>query len=257
MFSLEGKVAVVTGAAQGIGEAVAEALAQQGAHVVAADLQAKKAEAVAKRIAANTGQRALAVRVDVSDEAQVNEMVEQVLQEFGRIDILVNDAAIFTSLYPLKDFDAISVEEWDGVMAVNLRGTFLCCKAVVPAMRRQQYGRIINVSSSVFWRGIPGFLHYSTSKAGVIGFTRSLAFELGKDGITVNSIAPGYTQSEGVVDVQNQGIGQDPYEVAAGQAIARPQLPEDLVGTFVFLASDAGAFVTGQTLVVDGGLALN
>ncbi len=124
-------------------------------------------------------------------------------------------------------------------------------------MRQQQYGRIINISSSVVWRGIPGFLHYATSKAGVIGLTRSLSHELGQDGITVNGIAPGYTQSAGVIQVQENGLGQDPYEIAVRQAIPRPQVPEDLVGAIVFLASEASAFITGQTIVVDGGLALH
>jgi NAD(P)-dependent dehydrogenase (short-subunit alcohol dehydrogenase family) len=251
---LQDKVAIVTGAAQGIGRAYALALAAEGAKIAVADIVegVETVEAITK-----AGGVAVDLPTDVSDEASVEAMVDAVVRQFGRVDILVNNAAVFVAVYPLKDFDQISVDEWDKVMAVNLRGTFLCCKAVAPFMRQQRYGRIINISSSVFWRGIPGFLHYATSKAGIIGLTRSLAHELGKYGITVNGLAPGYTQSDGVIRVQDEGIGQDPNEIAAVQAIPRPQVPEDLVGTVIFLASDAGAFITGQTIVVDGGLALN
>jgi len=253
-MQLKDKVAVVTGAAQGIGQAYALGLAAEGARVIVVDVQegTRTVEAIAQ-----AGGSAVDIPTDVSDEASVRSMVEATVRQFGRIDVLVNNAALFVALYPLKDFDQITVEEWDRVMAVNLRGVFLCCKAVVPTMRRQRYGRIINISSSVFWRGVPGFLHYATTKAGVIGLTRSLSRELGEYGITVNSVAPGYTQSEGVIRVQKEGIGQDPHEIAVSQAIPRPQVPQDLVGTIVFLASDASAFITGQAIVVDGGLAMN
>ena len=253
-MQLQDKVAIVTGAAQGIGQTYALGLAAEGARVVVADILegAQTIEAIHK-----TGGVALDIPTDVSEEASVRSMVESTVRQFGRIDILVNNAAVFAALYPLKDFDQIAVEEWDKVMAVNLRGVFLCCRAAVPHMRKQRYGRIINISSSVFWRGVPGFLHYATSKAGVIGLTRSLSHELGKFGITVNSVAPGYTQSEGVIRLQDEGIGQNPHEIAAAQAIPRPQTPEDLMGTIVFLASDASAFITGQAIVVDGGLAMN
>jgi len=251
---LRDRVAIVTGAAQGIGRAYAIGLAEEGAKVVAADIlsSAKTVKAIHAK-----GGVAIDVCTDVSEEKSVRMLVDRTFAEFGRIDILVNNAAIFVAVYPLRDFTEVTVETWDKVMAVNVRGTFLCCRAVAPIMRKQKYGRIINISSSVFWRGIPGFLHYSASKAAIIGMTRALAHELGQDGITVNSIAPGYTQSEGVIRVQEEGIGQDPHQVAAAQAIPRPQVPEDLVGTLVFLSSDASAFVTGQTIVVDGGLALN
>ena len=254
MMELQDRVAIVTGAAQGIGKAYALGLAQAGAKVVVADVldTADTVSAITE-----AGGMAISAGTDVADEASVQAMVEAALAAYGRIDILINNAAIFVSVYPMKDFDQISLEEWDEVMAVNLRGIFLCCKAVVPHMRQRQYGRIINISSSVFWRGIPGFLHYATSKAGVIGLTRSLSHELGKDGITVNGVAPGYTQSEGVVRVQDEGIGQDPFEIAAIQAIPRPQTPEDLVSSIIFLASEGSAFITGQTIVVDGGLAMN
>jgi NAD(P)-dependent dehydrogenase (short-subunit alcohol dehydrogenase family) len=255
-MQLRDRIAIVTGGGKGIGRAIALGFAAEGAHLVLAARSEESLQRTAGEIQAHGGE-ALPVVCDVSSETQVNKMVSQTLDRFGRIDILVNNAAVFAALYPLKDFAEISVAQWDKVMAVNLRGTFLCCRAVVPHMREQRYGRIVNVSSSVFWRGIPGFLHYSTSKAGIIGLTRSLSHELGEDGITINSVAPGYTQSEGVIEVQEAGIGQDPEEIAAAQAIPRPQRPEDLVGTFVFLASDASAFITGQTIVVDGGLAMH
>jgi len=254
---LQDKVAIVTGAGKGIGTEIALRLSQEGARVVLNYAHsASGAQSAAKKMLAS-GRLATTYQADVSDPAQVQAMVDHTIQAFGRVDVLVNNAAVFVATYPLKDFDKITVAEWDEVMAVNLRGTFLCCRAVVPHMRQQKFGRIINISSSVFWRGIPGFLHYATSKAGVIGLTRSLAHELGKDGITVNSVAPGYTQSEGVIHVQNEGLGQDPNEIAAAQAIARPQVPADVAGAIVFLASEDSAFITGQTIVVDGGLALN
>jgi len=251
---LEGKVAIVTGGAQGIGAAYAKGLVTEGAKVVVCDVL--EGNEVVDEIT-DMGGNAITIPTDVSDEKAVESMVKRTLDDFGRIDILVNNAAIFVPLYPLRDFTEIDLERWDRVMAVNLRGMFLCCKAVVPAMRRQKYGRIINVSSQVFWRGLPGFLDYTTSKAGVIGFTRALAREVGKDGVTVNSIAPGYTQSESVIQAQGEGVAQDPRHVVALQAIPRAEVPEDLVGALVFLASDEAAFITGQALVVDGGLAHN
>jgi NAD(P)-dependent dehydrogenase (short-subunit alcohol dehydrogenase family) len=254
MNRLKDKIAIVTGSAQGIGRTYALSYAKEGAKVVIADILdgSKVVLEIEKE-----GGTAINVPTDVSNETSVKNLVKTTLDTFRRIDILVNNAALFVATYPMRDFDQISLAEWEKVMRVNINGTFLCCKEVVPVMRKQNYGRIINISSSVFWRGLPGFLHYSASKAAIIGLTRALAHEIGKNCITVNSIAPGYTQSEGVIRVQNEGLGQDPNVVAAGQCIARPQLPEDLIGAAVFLASDESSFITGQTLVVDGGLALN
>jgi NAD(P)-dependent dehydrogenase (short-subunit alcohol dehydrogenase family) len=253
-MKLQGKVALVTGAAQGIGRVYAQGLAAAGACVVVSDILPGTQTVNAIR---EVGSEAIDMPADVSDEQSVKVLFARVVERFGRVDILVNNAAVFVAVYPLRDFTEIDTADWDKVMAVNVRGTFLCCKTAAPIMRRQHYGRIINISSSVFWRGIPGFLHYSASKAAIIGITRALARELGPDGITVNSIAPGYTQSEGVKRVQDEGLGQDPAEIAAAQAIPRPQVPADLLGTLVFLSSDDSAFITGQTIVVDGGLAFN
>lgn len=254
MNRLMGKVAIVTGGAQGLGRTYALSCAKEGAKIVVADVLdgSKVVEEIKKENGTSVN-----VQTDISSEDAVKNLVKITLDTFGRIDILINNAAIFVATYPMRDFDQITLAEWEKVMKVNVNGTFLCCKEVVPVMRKQKYGRIINISSSVFWRGLPGFLHYSASKAAIIGLTRALAHEVGKDSITVNCIAPGYTQSEGVIRVQNEGLGQDPNVVASGQCIARPQVPEDLVGAAIFLASDESAFITGQTLVVDGGLALN
>ena len=251
---LQERVAIVTGAARGIGRTYALGLAREGAAVVVADIL-DGTETVGS--IEQEGGSGLYVRTDVSDESSVRSMVERTAAEFGGVDILINNAAVFVALYPLKDFDKIPVEEWDKVMSVNLRGVFLCCKAVVPHMRAKGRGRIINISSQVAWNGLPGFMHYVTSKAGVIGLTRAVAREVGAQGITVNAIAPGYTQSEAVIGVQDAGLAQDPSHVAARQAIPRPEVPEDLVGAILFLASDDSAFITGQTLVVDGGLILH
>lgn len=253
-MKLNDRVAIVTGAAQGLGQTYAIELAKVGAKVIVADiLDGSKTIEKIKSL----GGTALFQNTDVSSEQSVKSMVEFAAKEFGKIDILVNNAALFVSLYPMRNFEEIDYERWEKVMKVNIGGTFLCCKHVVPHMRKQKYGRIINISSSVHWRGLPGFLDYSSSKAAIIGMTRAMAHEVGEDLITVNSIAPGLTQSEGVVRVQDEGSGQDPMLVCASQALARPQLPEDLVGALLFFSSDESAFVTGQTLVVDGGLALN
>jgi NAD(P)-dependent dehydrogenase (short-subunit alcohol dehydrogenase family) len=251
MESLKGKVAIVTGAGSGIGRALARRLAADGASIVIADL-ARFDEAAAE-IAKTTGARTLGLQTDVSNEKDVERMAAETVNAFGRIDILVNNAAVFSSI-KLKPFEEISVAEWRKVMDVNVIGVALCCRACVPHMRKSGAGRIINLASGAPIKGVPLFLHYISSKGAVIAMTRGLARELGKDGITVNSLAPGFTLSE--------NVAKDPAHVQSGErtkatrAIARDEKPEDLVGAVSFLASADAAFITGQTLVVDGGSAM-
>lgn len=251
MARLEGRVAIVTGAAQGIGAAFAKRLAAEGAKIAIADLDSGK-DMVADIRA--TGGDAIDVPTDVSTKAGCDAMVAAAVDAFGRLDILVNNAAIFTSV-ERKNFDDIPVDEWDAVMGVNVRGLWLGCCAAVPEMRKNKYGRIISISSGRVFKGSPFFLHYDASKAAVIGITRSLAREVGGDGICVNAIAPGSTMSENVAARTNWKGGNADATVQT-RAIKRHEQPQDLVGACVFLASPESAFVTGQTLVVDGGSAM-
>jgi NAD(P)-dependent dehydrogenase (short-subunit alcohol dehydrogenase family) len=251
MDRLKGKVAIVTGGGSGIGKALARRLAADGAAVVIADLA--NYDTAAAEIAKATGARMLGLQVDVSSENDVARMAAETVKAFGRIDILVNNAAVFSTI-KLKPFEEIGVAEWRKVMDVNILGVALCCRACVPHMRKSGAGRIINLASGAPIKGVPLFLHYISSKGAVIAMTRGLARELGKDGITVNSLAPGFTLSE--------NVAKDPVHVQQGErtrmtrAIQRDETPEDLVGAVSFLASADAAFITGQTLVVDGGSAM-
>ncbi len=242
------QVAIVTGAQTGIGRAIAERLASEGAAVVLADVA--DAEPVAEQIRA-TGARALAVRTDVSDEASVARMVEQTLQAFGRVDALVNNAAIAATI-ELRAFEQITVAEWRRMQDVNAMGPFLCTRAVAPHMRQQQQGRIVNITSGTAFKGAPFMLDYVASKGALMTMTRSLARELGKDFITVNAVSPGYTLSEG--NLANADFLAT-YREAAIQTRALPRdgWPADIVGAVAFLASDDAAFISGQILAVDGG----
>ena len=245
---LQGKVVIVTGGARGLGKDYALRFCEEGARVVVADIL--DPSGVAHEIEEKGGE-AIALRADVSVEESTTEIARTAIERFGRIDILVNNAAVFADLGKKPFFD-ISAEEWDKVMRINLKGTFLCCKAVHPQMQKQKKGKIINVSSGTVFSGTPSFLHYVTSKGGIVAFTRALARELGDDGVSVNAIAPGLTVSEAL-----HGNAMYPEEslrfVAAGRCFKRNEFPKDLLGTMVFLASDDSDFITGQTIVVDGG----
>ena len=251
MDRLKGKVAIVTGAGSGIGKALASRLAADGASVVIADIA--RYDVTAAEIAKASGARTLGLQIDVSSEADVANMASETAKAFGRIDILVNNAAVFSSL-KLKAFEEISVAEWRKVMDVNIMGVALCCRACVPHMRKGGYGRIINLASGAPIKGVPLFLHYISSKGAVIAMTRGLARELGKDGITVNSLAPGFTLSENVSRIEEHVRQGEKTRLT--RAIPRDETPEDLVGAVSFLASADAAFITGQTLVVDGGSAM-
>ncbi|MPZ12979.1 MAG: glucose 1-dehydrogenase [Chloroflexi bacterium] len=254
MSRLQSRAIIVTGGAQGIGRAYCERLAHEGASVVVADIDAQRAEAVAEELRGAEFD-ALAVAADVSDPTATERLVRAAVDRFGRIDGLVNNAAMYQRPAVSRGpFEEITVDEWDRVMAVNLRGVFLCARAVVPHMRRQRYGKIVNISSGTVLNGTPRFAHYVTSKAGVIGFTRVLARELGDYNITVNAVAPGLTQSFDEIDDATMQYFE---QRSQSRSIKRVQTPEDLVGAVAFLCSSDSDFMTGQTLVVDGGAAFN
>jgi NAD(P)-dependent dehydrogenase (short-subunit alcohol dehydrogenase family) len=239
---LEDKVVIVTGGAKGIGRAYCLGMAAEGARVVVADVADPKS--TVQEVEAR-GAQALGVECDVSREEDTLRLATETLARFGRVDILVNNAALYGPL-KRRPFMEIPVEEWDRVMAINLRGLFLCSRAVFPAMRTQGAGAIINIA----FKGVPHYIHYTTSKGGVVGFTRSLARELGEFGIRVNAIAPGFTLSG-----ENEKNMPDAGKAAnvGMRMLKRAEVPEDLVGTVIFLASDDSRFITGQTIVVDGG----
>lgn len=247
--SLKDRVVIITGAGQGIGRTFAKAFAIAGARAVIAELDEKNAASVAAEILKADGQ-ALAVQTDVADPASIAEMIEVVEDEYGRIDVLINNAGIFSTL-EMRPFDQIPLEDWEQVLRVNLTGPFLCARAVLPAMRRAKWGRIINIGSGAVRLGRPNYLHYIASKAALAGMSLSMARELGPDGITVNAILPGATFTE----IERKTVTpQQKERIVSMQCIPRAETPEDLVGAALFLASDASTFVTGQTLNLDGGV---
>lgn len=247
---LRGKVVIVTGGGHGIGKIYCERLAEAGAKVVVAELFAEAGEQLVADLK-NQGYEALAVQTDVTQRNSVNRMATDAVAAFGTIDVLVNNAAIMATV-PMSRvaFDELSIEEWDQMMAVNLKGSWLACCAVTPYMREQRSGKIINISSGTALRGAPSRIHYVTSKAGIIGFTKTLANELGADNICVNCIAPGNTLSEKDPDESTLNLRHSAIQM---RALKRLQTPEDLVGAMLFFAGSESDFITGQTLVVDGG----
>ena len=248
MGKLDGKVAIVTGGAQGLGAAYAKAYAAEGARVAIADI-----DSGAKVVAAikQAGGQAIDVPTDVSDAAACNAMVAKTVATFGRLDILVTNAAI-SSAAARVPITEISVDEWDRAAAVNIRGTWLCCCAAAPAMARNKYGKIITIASARIFQGATNMLQYDASKGAVLGITRSLAREVGPDGIRVNCIAPGLTMSEGIA-AQVDSWPMPRSAAHAQRVFKRDEMPDDLVGAAIFLAAPASDFMTGQTIVIDGG----
>jgi NAD(P)-dependent dehydrogenase (short-subunit alcohol dehydrogenase family) len=244
MGALDGKVAVVTGAAQGIGRAIADGLAADGARIVVADLRG--AEEAAAAFPGGVG-----IECDVSSEDDVRRLVDETVARCGGVDVLVNNAGLYASL-EMRPFDQIPLEEWRQVMDVNVASLFLMCRAVVPVMRERGGGKIVNISSGTPFRGVPFLLHYVTSKGAIVTFTRALAKELGRDNVLVNCVAPGFTMTTGVEEHPEVVEALRDVSVAA-RTLQRDQVPEDVVGAVVFLCGPGSDFVTGQTIVIDGG----
>jgi NAD(P)-dependent dehydrogenase (short-subunit alcohol dehydrogenase family) len=244
MGQLDGKVAIVTGASQGIGNAIAHGLAAEGARIVVADLNG--AEAAAEAFPEGVG-----LTADVADEASVTALVDETVERCGVIDILVNNAGLYASL-AMRPFTEIPLAEWREVMDVNVASMFLMCRAVVPVMQRSGSGRIVNISSGTPFRGVPFLLHYVTSKGAIVAFTRALAKEVGKDGVLVNCVAPGFTMSAGV-EAHPEVVEKLRDVSVSARTLQRDQMPEDVVGAVVYLSGPGSTFVTGQTIVIDGG----
>lgn len=238
----------ITGAAQGLGRAYALRFAREGRRIVAMDVNTDALHRVAGELR-GVGATCLPLTTDVADAASVQEAAEAIEREFGRCDVLVNNAAIFSTI-KMRPFEEIPVDEWTRVLQVNVTGTFLMTRALVPLMRRRSWGRVINISSAAFVMGRPNYLHYTTSKAAVVGMTRSMARELGEDGITVNALLPGATDTE--VPRETVSPQQKQLQISM-RCIRREEGPRDLEGVVSFLASNDSAFITGQSLIVDGG----
>jgi NAD(P)-dependent dehydrogenase (short-subunit alcohol dehydrogenase family) len=251
MGRLDGRVAVVTGGAKGIGRHYAQALAAEGARLMIADI-ADSADAAAELARVHGANSVASAKTDVSDEAAVQALVKQTIERFGKIDVLVNNAALFAPLQETA-VTAIDASLWDKVMAVNLRGPFLMVKHVAPHMVAQGYGKIINIGSGTANKGIPRMLHYVTSKGGILAFTRALSRELGEHGVRVNTLSPGFTLSETVIEENPHHTATAGKASVAARAIRRDMYPQDLIGALVFLAGPESDFVTGQTIAVDGG----
>jgi 3-oxoacyl-[acyl-carrier protein] reductase len=251
MGKLDGRVAVVTGAGKGLGRSFCIRLAEEGADIVAVTRADMEGLEQTGKIVRELGRKALLSKVDVSREADTLRMAEEAVDVFGRIDILVNNAALYFGV-TRRPFTEIEVEDWDRVMATNVKGPWLCTRAVFPSMKALGKGKVINLSSEVFFTGSHGFVHYVSSKGGVIGLTRALAVELGPDGVCVNAVAPGFTDTEA-----SRTIGDVAKYDTSRTPLRRIETPDDLVGIVAFLASDESDFITGQTILVDGGRAMH
>jgi len=241
---LDGKVALVTGAAQGIGRAIADGLAAAGAQIAIADLRGADE-------AASAYPDGVGVTGDVSDERDVERLVQEVVERCGGVDILVNNAGLYASL-EMRPFEQIPLDEWRKVMDVNVASMFLMCRQVVPLMRERAGGKIVNISSGTPFRGVPFLLHYVTSKGAIVALTRALAKEVGKDGVLVNCVAPGFTMSAGV-EAHPEVVEKLRDVSVSARTLQRDQVPEDVVGAVVYLCGPGSDFVTGQTIVIDGG----
>jgi len=247
---LQDKVTVITGAGHGIGKAYAQRFAAEGAQVVIADIHERAGQSVAAALR-ESGQSAWARTTDVRDYKSIEGLVHEILGRFGRIDVLLNNAAIYVTEQLWKGpVEELALEEWDRVMEVNLKGVFLCCRAIIPVMKTQKSGKIINIASGTFFSGTGNMPHYTTSKGGVIALTRVMARQLGQWGINVNCMTPGSTMSEEVVTDE---VRRRRESSVRGRAFNRIELPEDITGTALFLASSDSDFMTGQLLVVEGG----
>lgn len=246
MAGLDGRVAIVTGGGGGLAGGICDALVASGIAVAAVDVSYEKAEKMAGRVSSNRA-RCIGIEADVSNRSSVEAMTKQVVDELGGVDILVNNAAI----YPRRPWTEIEEDEWDKVMAVNLKGYFLCARAAFPYMKEKGWGRIINVSSITFFIGWDLLLSYVSSKGGIVGFTRTLAREVGTEGVTVNAIAPGAFPTDA------EKIHPNPEEynqwVLSQQSVKRRGAPEDIGNLVTFLADDSSSFITGQTIGIDGG----
>lgn len=251
-MELLGKTVVVTGGGRGLGRAYCESLADQGANVVAADIRdtGNTIEAVK-----SAGGHAIGVHLDVTDPISCNDMANAAIEAYGRIDSLVNNAALYGDISGGR-FDQISDSQWDNVMNVNIKGIWNCCRACVPSIRESGGGTIINISSLAATYGMPYALDYAMSKAAVIGMTRSLARELGRDWIRVNAVAPTAVLTEGTEEYMGEKMEKALAVIASNQALSANLEPKDMVGTISFLVSDASKFITGQTIMVDGGTTL-
>jgi NAD(P)-dependent dehydrogenase (short-subunit alcohol dehydrogenase family) len=269
LFQLEDKVAIVTGGAKGIGMFYSEALANIGSNVVVADIDPVAVRKTTARLSEEHPGKVLGVELDVTKQATIEDMVLRIKEKWNRIDVLVNNAAIYANLPHHSSPWDIPDDEFDWVMAVNIRGVYACTRASLPLMEEHGWGRVINVASGVAFKGAPGLMHYAATKAAVVNLTRSMAAILGPKGINVNAIAPGNTESPTVLEVRAQRAaarGEAATTPArprlgglagAPRIIDRTEVPEDLIGTLIFLATPASDFITGQTIVVDGGTYLH